>query len=162
FTGLGGTIVTEQAFSEGDSDFAAQLASIRDAKPDVIYLPGYYNDVGNVVLQARKLGLTQPFLGGDGWDSAQLPKIAGPAIDGSYYTNPYSFQETRPAVQNFVEKYKKDYGSVPDGLAALGYDAALILFDAMKRAPSLGGADLAKAISETKDFSGVTGVITID
>ncbi len=162
FIKLGGEIVTEQAYSGGDSDFSAQLTTIRDTKPDVIYLPGYYTDVGNTVLQARKLGLPQPFLGGDGWDSAQLAKIAGSAIEGSYYSNHYSHEETRPAVQNFVKKYKEDFGAVPDGLAALGYDAMVILADAMKRAPSLGGKDLAKAISETKDFSAVTGIITID
>lgn len=162
FVKLGGEIVTEQAYSGGDSDFSAQLTTIRDHKPDVIYLPGYYTDVGNTVLQARKLGITQPFLGGDGWDSAQLAKIGGASIEGSFYSNHYSHEETRPAVQNFVKKYKEDYGAVPDGLAALGYDAMMIMADAMKRSPSLSGKDLAKAISETKNFSAVTGIITID
>jgi branched-chain amino acid transport system substrate-binding protein len=162
FTKLGGEIVTEQAFSEGDSDFSAQLSSIRDTAPDVIYVPGYYTEVGNIVLQARKLNVNQPFLGGDGWDSAQLPKIGGAAIDGNFYSNHYSPQDKRPAVQNFVKKYKEAYGEVPDGLAALGYDAALILADSMKRASSLSGKDLAKAIGETKNFPGVTGNISID
>jgi branched-chain amino acid transport system substrate-binding protein len=162
FTKLGGEIVTEQAFSEGDSDFSAQLSSIRDTAPDVIYVPGYYTEVGNIVLQARKLNVNQPFLGGDGWDSAQLAKIGGAAVDGNFYSNHYSPQDKRPAVQNFVKKYKEAYGEVPDGLAALGYDAALILADSMKRAASLSGKDLAKAIGETKDFPGVTGNISID
>jgi len=162
FTKLGGEIVLEQAFSVGDSDFSAQLSSIRDGAPDVIYVPGYYTEVGNIVLQARKLNVNQPFLGGDGWDSSQLGKIAGPAIDGNFFTNHYSPEEKRPAVQNFVKNYKEAYGSVPDGLAAMGYDAALILADSIKRAASLSGKDLAKAISETKDFAAVTGIITID
>ncbi len=103
-----------------------------------------------------------PLLGGDGWDSAKLAEIGGDAIEGSYYSNHYSLEETRPEVQNFVTKYKAKYGAIPDGLAALGYDAALVLFDAMDRAPSLDGKDLADAIAATKNFPGVTGKITID
>jgi branched-chain amino acid transport system substrate-binding protein len=162
FTEMGGQVTTEQAFSGGDQDFSAQLTSIRDTKPDVIYVPGYYTDVGNVALQARKLGIQAPLLGGDGWDSVKLGEIAGPAIDGSYFTNHYSHEETRAEVKDFVKKYQAEYGSVPDGLAALGYDAAKLLFDAMRRSPSLAGKDLAKAIGESKDFKGVTGNISID
>ena len=129
-----------------------------------MFLPGYYTDVGNIVRQARKLGITVPFLGGDGWDSTKLAEIGGDAIEGSYYSNHYSPDEDRaPRSRTFVEKYKaKRWGATPDGLAALGYDAARVLFDAMERAPSLGGKDLAAAIAATKDFPGVTGTITID
>ena len=162
FSGMGGVITTEQAYTGGDQDFSAQLTTIRGTSPDAIYLPGYYTDVGNVALQARKLGITVPFLGGDGWDSEQLAKIGGKAIDGSYYSNHYSHQEQRPEVQNFVKKYHDVYGQTPDGLAALGYDAMNLLFDAMKRAKSLDGKDLAAAINSTKDFHGVTGIISID
>ena len=162
FVAGGGSVVVEQAYSGGDSDFSAQLTTIREANPEVIFLPGYYTDVGNIALQARKLGVTQPFLGGDGWDSAQLAKIAGPAIEGSYYANHYSHQEKRAAVQDFVKKYRAKYGTVPDGLAALGYDAASILFDSMKRAPSLSGKDIAKALGDIKNFAAVTGTISID
>jgi branched-chain amino acid transport system substrate-binding protein len=162
FAAQGGTIVTEQAFSGGDSDFGAQLTTIRAANPEVIFVPGYYTDVGNIAIQVRKLGLTMPLLGGDGWDSEQLGKTAGSAIEGSFYSNHYSDEETRPAVKDFVQRYQTEYGSIPDGLAALGYDAAMILFDAMERAPSLGGADVASALAATKDFPAVTGVITID
>lgn len=162
FTELGGTISTEQTYKEGDSDHAAQLATIRDTNPDAIFLPGYYTDVANIARQARKLGITVPFLGGDGWDSAKLTELGGDAIEGSYYSNHYSHEDTRPEVQQFVANYKAKYGAVPDGLAALGYDAARVLFDAMERAPSLDGPTLAKAIAETKDFPGVTGKITMD
>jgi branched-chain amino acid transport system substrate-binding protein len=162
FTDLGGEVASDQAYSGGDSDFSAQLTNIRDAKPDVIFLPGYYTDVANIMLQARKLGVTQPFLGGDGWDSAQLAKIGGAAVDGSYYTNHFSREEKRPVVEKFVKRYEEEFGGAPDGLVALGYDTAMIVADAIKRAPSLSGKDLAKALSETKDFAGVTGVITID
>ena len=159
---LGGTIVLEAAYTHGDADFSAQLGNIRDQKPDIIYLPGYYTDVGNVVLQARKLGLVQPFLGGDGWDSAQLAKIAGPAIEGSYFSTHYSHQDKAAAVQAFVQKYRDAYGEVPDVVGALGYDAAMVLFDAMRRAPSLAGRDIARALAATRDFAGVTGTISID
>ena len=162
FKELGGEITTSQAYTGGDADLSAQLQSLKDTNPEAIFLPGYYTDAGNISRQARKLGITVPFLGGDGWDSEKLTEIGGDAIEGSYYANHYSFEETRPAVQDFVHKYKAAYGAVPDGLAALGYDAALVLFDAMDRAKSLDGTDLAAAIAATKDFPGVTGKITLD
>lgn len=163
FKKSGGTIATQQTYTSGAQDFTAQLTSIRSAKPDVIYIPGYYTDVGNIALQARKLGITVPLLGGDGWDSSELANIAKDAIDGSFYTNHYAPDQPDSRAQAFIAAYKKDYGgSTPDGLAALGYDAAKILFDAMKRAPSVGGKDLRDAIAKTKDFPGVTGMITIN
>jgi branched-chain amino acid transport system substrate-binding protein len=161
-TAMGGTITTEQAYTAGDQDFSAQLGNIKGSGAEAIFIPGYYTDVGNIALQARKLGLKVPLLGGDGWDSAKLGEIAGTAIEGSYYANHYSHEDTRPEVQDFVKKYQAEYKEIPDGLAALGYDAAKLLFHAMSRAPSLGGQDLAMAINTTKDFHGVTGTITID
>ena len=160
--GLGGTVTTSQAYTAGDADVSAQLQSIKTSGAQAVYLPGYYTDVGNIVRQARKLGITAPFLGGDGWDSSKLAEIGGDAIEGSYYSNHYSFDEERPAVKEFVEKFQKRWGEVPDGLAALGYDAARVLFDAMERSPSLKGKDLAATIASTKDFPGVTGKITLD
>jgi len=103
-----------------------------------------------------------PLIGGDGWDSSQLGAIGGTAIEGSYYSNHYSFDETRPEVQEFVTKFEKRWNETPDGLAALGYDAARVLFDAMEKSPSLGGKELAATIAATKDFPGVTGKITLD
>jgi branched-chain amino acid transport system substrate-binding protein len=162
FPPLGGTITTSQAYTAGDADVSAQLQTIKASGAKAVFLPGYYTDVGNIVRQARKLGITVPFLGGDGWDSTKLAEIGGDAIEGSYYSNHYSFDEARPEVKEFVDKYKKRWGDVPDGLAALGYDAARVLFDAMDRSPSLGGKDLAATIAATKDFPGVTGKITLD
>lgn len=162
FRALGGTVTTMQTYTGGDVELSAQLQSLKDTNPEAIFLPGYYTDAGNIARQARKLGITVPLLGGDGWDSEKLVEIGGDAIEGSYYANHYSFEETRPAVQEFVSKYKARYGSVPDGLAALGYDAALVLFDAMEHAKSLDGPDLAAAIAETKSFPAVTGVITLN
>jgi branched-chain amino acid transport system substrate-binding protein len=162
FTQLGGQIVSKQAYQAGDQEFSAQLNAIRASQPEVIYVPGYYTDVGNIALQARRLDITVPLLGGDGWDSAKLGEIAGKAIDGCFYSNHYSHQDPNPRVQNFIKKYDERFGGTPDGLAALGYDAARILADAMGRATSLDGADIAAELARTKDFDGVTGKITID
>jgi branched-chain amino acid transport system substrate-binding protein len=163
FKSMGGQIVADQAYSGGDQDFSAQLTTIRQAGPEAIFVPGYYTEAGNIALQARKLGISVPLLGGDGWDSEQLAAIGKDAIEGCYYSNHYAPDQASPAVQTFVKKYQEEFsGQTPDGLAALGYDAALILFDAMKRSKSLGGKDLAKAIGETKNYSAVTGTITLD
>jgi len=162
FRALGGSITTRQAYTGGDVDLSAQLQSLKDSNPEAIFLPGYYTDAGNIARQARKLGIEVPLLGGDGWDSDKLVEIGGDAMEGNYYSNHYSFEETRPAVQQFVAAYKAAYGAVPDGLAALGYDAALVLFDAMERSRSLDGPDLADAIAGTKNFPAVTGTITLD
>jgi branched-chain amino acid transport system substrate-binding protein len=161
FRALGGSITTMQAYTGGDINLSAQLQSLKDTRPEAIFLPGYYNDAGNIAVQARKLGITVPLLGGDGWDSAKLAEIGGAAMEGNYYSNHYSFEEMRPVVQEFVQKYKKRWGAVPDGMAALGYDAASVLYAAMDRAKSLDGDELAAAIASTSDFPGVTGNITI-
>ncbi|HEX4825436.1 MAG TPA: ABC transporter substrate-binding protein [Candidatus Polarisedimenticolaceae bacterium] len=162
FTRMGGTIATEQAYTGGDQDYSAQLTTIRDVRPDVIFVPGYYTDGGNVAIQARKLGITSALLGGDGWDSPQFAAIGGAAVEGSYFSTHYAYQESRADIRSFVSSYEAAYKLKPDSLAALGYDAARLLFDAMRRAPSWDGAALAKAIAETKDFAGVTGTISID
>jgi branched-chain amino acid transport system substrate-binding protein len=162
FVKLGGTIVSKQTYQAGDQDFSAQLTAIRASQPDVIFIPGYYTDVGNIALQAKQLGITVPLLGGDGWDSAKLGEIAGKAIDGSFYSNHYSQQDPDPRVQDFIRKYNDRHGEKPDGLAALGYDAGRIVCDAIGRAGTLAGADIAAELAKTKDFEGVTGKISID
>jgi branched-chain amino acid transport system substrate-binding protein len=162
FVEMGGTIVARETYQTEDQDYSAQLVSIRGSRPNVIFIPGYYTDAANISLRARELGIEAPLLGGDGWDSAMLARIAGKAIDGSYYSNHYSHDDPSPRVQDFIRKYQAEHGGIPDGTAALGYDAARILFEAMERAPSLGGADLAAALAATKDFDGVTGKISID
>lgn len=159
---LNGTVASRQAYDSANPDVSAQLSTIKQASPDAIFLPGYYTQAANIISQARKLGITVPFLGGDGWDSDSLEKIGGEAVQGSYYSNHYSPEEDRPEVKTFVEKYKAKHGAAPDGLAALGYDAANLLFAAIDRSPSLSGKDLAAAIASTKAFPGVTGEITID
>jgi branched-chain amino acid transport system substrate-binding protein len=162
FTDMKGQIVLEQAYSGGNLEVSSQLQSIKSSGAEVVFLPGYYSDAGTIIRKAREAGITVPFLGGDGWDSEELPKIAGDAINGNYFSNHYAPEEDRPEVKNFVESYKKEYGKTADGLAALGYDAALVLFDAMERAPSLSGKDLRDALAATKNFTGVTGTFSID
>jgi len=162
FRALGGTITTSQAYTAGDVNLSAQLRSLKDSNAQAIFLPGYYTDAGNYSIQARKLGITVPILGGDGWDSEKLAEIGGQAMEGNYYANHYAFDEDRPMVREFVTKFQARYGSVPDGLAALGYDAANVLFAAMDRAKSLDGVELAREIAGTTSFQGVTGSITLD
>ncbi|HEY0009791.1 MAG TPA: ABC transporter substrate-binding protein [Tepidisphaeraceae bacterium] len=164
FVKLGGKVLIKQQYNKGDQEFAARQTAIRGTDPDVVFVPGYYTDVANIAIQARKLGITAPLLGGDGWDSNKLTEIAGPSIDGSFYSNHSAptIENPNPLMQEFLVKYKDEYGSSPDALAVLGYEAGMLLFDAMKRAPSLGGKDLAAALAQTKDFKGVTGTVSID
>ncbi|HEX9996637.1 MAG TPA: ABC transporter substrate-binding protein [Abditibacterium sp.] len=163
WTKSGGTIVSEVSYSEGDKDFQAQLTKIKGTNPDVIYVPGYYTEVGNIAVQARRLGLKQVMMGGDGWDSPKLYEIGGKAIQGSYFSNHYSAQSKDPKVVKFVADYKKRFGAnPPDALAAVAYDAAYLLSDAIKRAGAPDRAKIRDAIAQTKNFPGVTGVISID
>jgi len=162
FKKMGGNIVANESYSEGDTDFSAQLTSIKSKNPQAVFMPGYYTEVGLVVRQARKLGLNIPFMGGDGWDSPSLIQIGGEAVNGSYYSNHFSVSDPSPKIQKFVSDYKARYSATPDALAGLGYDAASVLFDAIKRANSTDGAKVRDAIAATKDFDGITGKITID
>jgi branched-chain amino acid transport system substrate-binding protein len=162
FKELGGEIVVKESYSEGDIEFRAQLTAIKSKNPDGLYLPGYYTEVGLVARQARDLGLEIPLLGGDGWDSPKTLEIGGKAVEGSYYTNHYSADDPSPTVQNFIKKYQEKFHKIPDSMAVLGYDAANILFDAIKRAGSIAGPAIRDALAQTKDFQGVSGKITID
>ncbi|OFZ14857.1 MAG: ethanolamine utilization protein EutJ [Bdellovibrionales bacterium RBG_16_40_8] len=162
FTKAGGTIIDDKSYSAGDIDFKSQLTSIRSKNPEAIFVPGYYTEVGLIARQTRELGITVPLMGGDGWDSPKLKEIGGDAMNGSYFSNHYSAEDKSPNVQKFINDYKKAHKEVPDGLAAMGYDAAKVLADAMGRAPDLSSAAIRKAIAETKDYQGVTGTITID
>jgi branched-chain amino acid transport system substrate-binding protein len=162
FKALGGEIVAEQSYSEGDSDFRAQLTQIKSANPEALYVPGYYTEVATIARQARELGITVPLIGGDGWDSPRLWEIGGEALNGCYFSNHYSVDDPSPAVQKFVADYRKRYNQTPDALAALGYDAARILADAMTRAGSTSGDKVRDALVATRDFQGVTGKITIN
>src|SRR5690606_22840394 len=140
----------------------AQLSSIKVSKPDAILVPGYYGEVALIAKQARLLGIKVPLLGGDGWVGDSLLKVAGNSLDGSFFSSHFSAEDKAPAVQEFVKKYAAKYGAPPDDMAALGYDSAQILVDAIKRAGGTDSAKLRDAIAATKDFKGITGNITLD
>src|SRR6267142_1516747 len=162
FARMGGEMVQTQSYQAGDQDFNAQITSIKGANPDVIFVPGYYGDVALFAKQARDKGVTAPLVGGDGWDAKQLYEIGGKAVVGSFFSNHYSPYDTDPQVQKFVNDYKARYNAIPDALAATAYDAAKIMFDAIKRANSLDGKAIRDALAATKDFPGVTGKVTFN
>jgi branched-chain amino acid transport system substrate-binding protein len=161
FTEDGGKIVAHASYSNGDSDFRAQLTSIKPSNPQILWVPGYYGDVGVIAQQARDLGITAPLVGGDGWVSPKLIEIGGKALEGCYYANHYSQDDPAPMVRNFVDKYKQRFGAKPDAMAALAYDTMHVLAEAMKRAKKLDGPTLRDSIAATKGYAGVTGVITL-
>jgi len=162
FTADGGTIAIEETYSDGDKDFNAQLTAIKAASVDGIFVPGYYSEVGLICSQARERGITVPLLGGDGWEAPELLSIGGAAVNGCYYTTHFSPQNQDPAVQGFVARFKARWnGEVPDAMAALGYDSAGVLADAIKRAGSTEPAALRDALAATKDYKGITGSTTI-
>ena len=158
----GGTIVSEQSYSSGDQDFKAQLTSIKAANPEAVFVPGYYNEVGLIARQARELGITVPLMGGDGWDSPTLTQIGGAALENTFFSNHFSVEDKNPIIQDFVSKYRERFKKDPDGMAALGFDAAKVLLDAMTRAGSTEPAKVRDALAGTVDFQGVTGKISID
>lgn len=161
-TANGGKVVKDQKYSSGDKDFKAQLTSIKAARPDAIFVPGYYAEVSLIARQARQLGIKAPLLGGDGWVGDSLLKVAGTALDGSFFSAHFSAEAKEPSTEGFVKRFQARYGAVPDDMAALGYDSAMILVDAIKRAGTTESEKLRDAIAATKDFKGITGMITID
>lgn len=161
-TANGGEVVSEQSYSSGDKDFKAQLTAIKGAQPDAILASGYYTEAGLIALQARELQIAAPLLGGDGWDSPSLVEVGGKAIEGSFFSNHFSVEDPAPAIQEFLKKYRAKFNAEPDAMAALGYDSAMILADAMKRAGGTESAKLREAIAATKDFVAVTGKITLN
>ena len=163
FTQGGGAVVVEQRYSEGDKDFRAQLTAVKAAGIEAVFVPGYYTESALIVRQARDLGIAVPFFGGDGWVSDQLLQIGGEALNGCYYSTHFSPEDNSANVQTFVRKFKARWSNeTPDAFAALGYDAAYVLTDAIKRAGTTDGPALRDALAATKNFSGASGVTTID
>ena len=182
YTALGGSVVAEQAYSSGDQDFRAQLTAIKAKKPDVVIVPGYYTEVGLIARQAREVGLQQPLVGGDGWESEQLLQIGGDALNGAYYTNHWALDAPDPRLQEFLKKYRAKFGGDPDAIGGLAYDAGQVLFASLKTlseqdpeafkglASSKAGTEARKAaekklrdlIAATANFPGVTGTLTLD
>jgi branched-chain amino acid transport system substrate-binding protein len=161
YTALGGEVVAFEGHATGTTDFKAQLTKIIATKPEVLYVSDYYNDAALIAKQARELGFKGPLIGGDGWDSPKLSEIGGAAIEGSFFTNHYAADDTRPVVQDFVKKYKTKFGAEPDALAVLAYDGAYLVFDAIKRAGKTDGPSIKAALAAT-DMAVVSGQVKFD
>jgi branched-chain amino acid transport system substrate-binding protein len=162
FTDGGGKVLVYESYTKDDVDFSALLTKVKQAKPDVIFLPDYYNKVGLIAKQARQIGIDAPLLGGDGWDSPDMLKIAGDAIYGGCFTNHYSPQDPSPEVQEWVKKYEAKYGFKPDALATLAYDATNMLIEGIRRAGSLDANKVRAALAALKNFKTVSGEVSID
>ena len=156
----GGAVVAFETYTKGDKDFSAQFTKIKNAKPDLIFLPSYYTDVPLQVQQARRLGIKVPFLGSDAWSSEDLVKMCGADCDGSYLLNHYSPGTTNPITQKFIAAYKSQFGgATPDDVAALAYDAVKVLTDAIALAGKLDSVSVRNALSGIPAYPGVTGLI---
>ncbi len=162
FAADGGTVVLEQKYSEGEKDFRAQLTAIKAAGVEGIFVPGYYAEAALICKQARDLGMAQPLFGVDGWESQELINIGGKSVEGAYFSTHYSPASKDPLVVSFNERFTKRWGSGSDALSALGYDSAMLLVDAIRRAGTTDGPKLRDALAATKNFKGVTGDITLD
>lgn len=164
FKKIGGEIVgaEEITYSSKDTDFQSILRKVKRSKAQFVFLPGYYTEVGHILKQARALGINIPFLGGDGWDSPVLFEIAGSAVNGNYISNHFALDDTNKKVQDFVALYKKTYGQNPGSFAALGYDAYGIVVEAIQKAKSQSSEDINTALTNTRDYNGITGTITFD
>jgi len=162
FIELGGTIAVEQSYAQGDTDFSAQLTAIRASSARAIFVPGYYSEVATIARTAQRLGLALPLLGGDGWDAPDLFKIAGDALDGSFFSNHFAPDMASARAQRFVAEFTKRYGQAPTGLGALGYDGVLVIADALRRTTTVEPKTLRDALAATREVDGVTGKITID
>lgn len=163
FEAGGGTIVAEEAYIKGDTDFNAILTKIKGMDFDVIFIPGYYEEVGLIIKQARTQGIDVPVLGADGFDSPTLVELAGPdALNDVYFSNHYSSLDESPVVQDFIKAFKEKYNKEPDAFNALGYDLAKFVADGIKRAEKLTGESVKEALEQTKNFVGVTGTFDVD
>lgn len=163
FVKEGGAVTAEESYLQKDTDFKATLTKIKATNPDFLYVPGYYHEVGLIVKQARELGMNMPIAGGDGWDSAKMPEIAGAAaLNNTYFSSLYSPEDSSDINKNFVAAYEKAYGQKPDVFAALSYDSALLVAEAIKNAGSTEPAKISEAMAKINGFSGVSGSVTFD
>ncbi|MCC7518145.1 MAG: ABC transporter substrate-binding protein [Verrucomicrobiae bacterium] len=162
FVARGGQLVADEGYQAGDREFKPQLTNIRAANPEVVFVPGYYTECALIARQARELGIQVPLLGGDGWDSEVTLQSGGEAVEGVYFSNHYHQDDPRPEVQSFVKKFRELHqGHSPDAMAVTGYDAANILYDAIRRAGSSDPVAIREALAKTMDFKGVSGNITL-
>lgn len=161
FESNGGKVVEYVSYNEGDKDFSAQLTNIKGSNPDVLVLPDYYSVVGVIADQARKIGITSQLMGGDGWDSPELVKIGGDAVEGAFFVNHYSPNDTDEAVQEFVNSYKEKYGQTPDAFAALSYSTLQLFEEAITKAGSTDGEAVKEALKNIEGET-ISGNIKFD
>ncbi len=159
FEEKGGKVVAFETYTTNDKDFSAQLTKIKKAAPDVVFLPNYYSEVPLQVQQAHRLGITVPFLGSDSWGSEELVKLAGKEVEGYYFSTHYAADSASPAATKFIQAYKAKYGTTPDDVAALTYDAFGMLFQAVKDAGSTDRQAVRNALAKVPRHEGVTGVM---
>jgi branched-chain amino acid transport system substrate-binding protein len=162
FVEMGGKILDELAYQKGTQDFKTHVTTLKQENPAVVWLPGYFNEVGLIVKQAREAGFQAAFLGGDGWDDKELFRLAGPAIKGNYVCNHFDPGDPNPVVQDFVKKYEQAYKTKPGAMAALGYDALFAMADAANRANPLNAEGMKNAINNMKGVKGVCGTINME
>ena len=159
---MGGKVVAYESYGKDDVDFSALLTKVKASGADIVFLPDYYNKVGLIARQAREKGIGASLIGPDGWDSPDLVKIAGDAVEGGYFSNHYSPDDTRPEVVAWVKKYKDKFGQTPDALGTLAYDATNLLLEAIRKANSGDPAKIREALASIKGFKGVTGESAMD
>jgi branched-chain amino acid transport system substrate-binding protein len=160
FVAKGGTLVGTATYAAGDTDFRAQLTRLKGLHPDALFIPGYYTEAAAIALQARQLGIVVPLLGGDGWDSPGLLRLGGQAVEGAQFTTHFSARNPSPQIQIFQRDFLRRFGQPPTAGSALGYDAARVSLEALRRAATPKGQPLRDALAQTKTFDGVTGLIT--
>ena len=162
FRKMGGEVVAFESYGKDDVDFSALLTKVKASGADVLFLPDYYSKVGLIAKQVQEKGLRVQLVGPDGWDSPDLVKIAGTAIEGGYFSNHYSPDDKRPEVAAWVKKYKEKYGQVPDALGTLAYDATNLLLEAIRKAGSDDPKKIREALASIRDFKAVSGKSTLD
>jgi len=162
FRKQGGKVAAFESYGKDDVDFSALLTKVKASGADVLFLPDYYNKVGLIAKQVREKGLNVRLVGPDGWDSPDLVKIAGSAIEGGYFSNHYSPDDRRPEVVAWVKKYKEKHGQVPDALGTLAYDATNLLLEAIRKAGSDDPKKIREALASMRDFKAVSGKSTLD
>lgn len=162
FTANGGEVVAFETFTTGDKDFSAQLTNIREANPDIIFLPTYYNDVPLIAQQARRLGIAAKFVGSDAWSSPEIIKLGGADVDGSYFCNHFSTQIATDEAKKFIADYTAKYGQAPDDVAALTYDACGLITEALKTSGKNDRESLREALAKIREYKGVTGTFRFE
>ena len=162
-TGDASSIVATTSYNTGDQDFSAQLTNVKALNPDVIFAPGNYGESALLIKQARDLGIDIPILGGDTWEAPEFLSIGGSAVEGAVYSTHFTAESpVTAASEEFLKEYKAKFNKDANAFAALGYDAYMVIIDAIEKAGTTDSVAIRDKIAATKDFMGATGMITLD